>query len=89
MPEHVSILMVNGGFSLAAIFRLQGTLRFMRDSSMSKLYYLAVIIIVLICLLFYYLHDNVLLRNFALSVFLAAVAGKMAFEFIAYAPAKG
>ena len=85
----ISICIIAVSFTLVALFRLDGMMRFMRGAVLGKIYYLlALIIIFASSTYFHFVLDNVLIRNLILSfgVFLSALF--IARELILYGPAR-
>ncbi len=86
IAEWVSIIMVNGAFSLAAVLRLEGAELFIRDHRINRWYYSIPVIVMALCAVFYFLLDSIIIRNLIFSLSVTFIGVLIGSKFIHYAP---
>ncbi len=86
--EAVSVLVGNALFVLTAVLRLEATSRFLRGVPAGRAYYLLIPIVTGILAWFYFIEPSISLRNLAMSLTVAGICLKMAWEFLRHAGAR-
>lgn len=86
--EALSILLGNALFVLTAVLRLEATSRFLRGVPANRAYYLLIPIVTGALAWFYFVEPSISLRNLAISLAVAGICLKMAWEFLRHAGAR-
>jgi hypothetical protein len=69
MPVWISILLANGGFTLAGILRLDGISRFTNERECKRIWYVIPLIVMAGFTYFYFVKDSMILRNLILLIY--------------------
>lgn len=88
IPELLSILLVNGGFVLAGVVRLDAVLRFLRGKKVPGLLYCLPVFAMLIAAYFTLAHDDMVIRLIFLTFWVCLLFWSMAAIFVRCAPAE-
>jgi hypothetical protein len=73
MPVWISILLTNGGFTLAGVLRLDGISRFTNERGCKRIWYVIPLIVMAGCTYFYFVKDSMILRNLILSTGISVI----------------
>lgn len=74
MPLWLAILVTNVTIISAGVVRLDGVLRFTRNHKLKKIYYCLPITIIPIAMYFYFVKNDIILRNLFISIFVAVLS---------------
>lgn len=89
IPELLSILLVNGGFVLSGVVRLDGVLRFLRGKTLPRLLYCLPVVAIAIAAYFTLAYDDMVIRLVFLTFWVCLLLWSMAAIFFVSAPAAG
>ncbi len=89
IPEFIGILLTNGLYSIGALIRLDGIFRFMRGRSLKKYVYASPVLLFVDNTYFYFFQNDIVIRNFILSLYLCVILSVIIGTFLRYAPENG
>jgi hypothetical protein len=82
----ISIILVNAAFALAALLRLEGTVRFMENRQLAKAYYAIPVFVSIVCYYFYAFDNLIIIRNLTVSAAASAITLIIAWKLVRHAP---
>lgn len=81
LPVWLVIALTNSAGVLVGVLRLDGVMRFTRSHKLKKIYYCLPAVTATIVLFFYFIEDNIVLRNMISSAFITVLAISISLEF--------
>lgn len=81
LPAWLVIALTNSVGVLVGVLRLDGVMRFTRSHKLKKIYYCLPAVTATIVLFFYFIEDNIVLRNMISSAFITVLAILISLEF--------